>query len=169
MLAGCTSSNMNNVYLISLSYTDDTAPASHYDPEQVNPNISSTFASLVSTNPTPGPSWEIRVGYMGFCMPDSTGDWICSRHATSLAKTINETEPRIGDPLNLIWIAKNFQSQIVFVGLMYVAPPDPLTLSLADDASPGSQLYHLVSFLFCFCLPSPAGTKKTTHQAARGK
>jgi hypothetical protein len=59
---------------------------------------------------------------MGFCMPDSTGDWICSRHADSLARNLNSTHqlPGSGDPLNLIYIAKNFQSQTVFDGLMYV-------------------------------------------------
>jgi len=127
MVAGCTSSSMNNVYLLSLSYTNDTSPTSHYEPEQVNPIISSAFAGLSSTNTTSHPSLEIRVGYMGFCMPDSTGQWICSRDATSLAKTINDTESMIGDPLNLIWIAKNFQGQIVFAGLLYLSPPGPLT------------------------------------------
>jgi hypothetical protein len=111
---------MNNVYLLSLSYQPPTTPK--LDASQVNPSISTTFTNLVSTNSTPIPSLEVRVGYMGFCMPDSTGDWICSRHADSLAKTINSTHPMTGDPLNLIWIAKNFQSQIVFDGLMYVSP-----------------------------------------------
>jgi hypothetical protein len=113
---------MNNVYLLSLSYANDTSPTPHYYSDQVNPNISSTFASLVSTNTTPISPLEIRVGYMGFCMPDFTGNWICSRHASSLAKTINDTKPMIGDPFNLIWIANNFQSQIVFSGLMYITP-----------------------------------------------
>ncbi|PMD51401.1 uncharacterized protein K444DRAFT_601714 [Hyaloscypha bicolor E] len=117
LLAGCSSSNMNNVYLLSLSYA---STPSHQDAVQVNPSISTTFANLT----TPAPALEVRVGYMGFCMPDSTGDWICSRHAKSLAKTINNTHTSSsGDPLNLLWIANNFQSQIVFDGLIFSTVP----------------------------------------------
>jgi hypothetical protein len=109
---------MNNVYLLSLSYTNDTSPTSHYDSSQVNPNISSTFATLASSSSSSSSSLEIRVGYLGFCMPDSTGNWVCSRHASNLAKIINDSKPIMDDPLNLIWIANNFQSRIVFDGLM---------------------------------------------------
>lgn len=110
---------MNNVYLLSLSYA---STPSHQDAVQVNPSISTTFANLT----TPAPALQVRVGYMGFCMPDSTGDWICSRHAKSLAKTINNTHTSSsGDPLNLLWIANNFQSQIVFDGLMSDSPSHP--------------------------------------------
>ncbi|KAE9366833.1 hypothetical protein N431DRAFT_548554 [Stipitochalara longipes BDJ] len=120
ILAGCTSSSMSSIYLLSLSYNPSTT--SHPDSTQVNPSISSTFSNLVTTNST-APSLEVRVGYMGFCMPDSTGDWICSPRADSLAHLLNTTHPISGDPLNLIWVAKNFQKQIVFDGLMISTVP----------------------------------------------
>jgi Ca2+ regulator and membrane fusion protein Fig1 len=120
LLASCASSNMISIYLLSLSYTSPPQSTSAPDSSLVSPSLSNTFTSLVTN--TSAPALDIRVGYMGFCMPDSTGDWICSRHADSLARNINSTHqlPGSGDPLNLIYIAKNFQSQIVFDGLMYV-------------------------------------------------
>ncbi|PMD33870.1 hypothetical protein L207DRAFT_517892 [Hyaloscypha variabilis F] len=120
LLAGCTSTSVSTIYLLSLSYT--TPSTSHPNAAQVNPSISNTFSHLVSTNSTT-PSLEVRVGYMGFCMPNPDSGWICSRHASNLAHLLNTTQPVSSDPLNLLWIAQNFQSQIVFDGLMFSTVP----------------------------------------------
>lgn len=107
---------MSNVYLVSLFYANDTSPISQHNSNQVNPNAFYALTDLVGS---PNPSLEIRVGYMGICVSSLTEDWICSPHASTLARTINDTNPITGDPLNLIWIADNFRSQVVFSGLMY--------------------------------------------------
>lgn len=112
---------MSNVYLASFSYANDSSPTSHYDSDQVNPSIFSTFENLISANGTTISTLEIRVGYLGFCMPDFAGNWICSRDASSFVEIINSTESTSGDPLNILWIAKNFQTQIIFSGLLYVS------------------------------------------------
>lgn len=132
---------MNNVYLASFSYANDSSPTSRYDSDQVNPSIFSTFADLVSANVTHISTLEIRVGYLGFCMPDFAGNWICSRDPSSFVEIINSTKSTAGDPLNIIWIAKNFQSQIVFSGLMYLSRANQMHRS-RSDRSLGSHLFH---------------------------
>ena len=65
-----------------------------------------------------GDSLEVRVGYMGLCIKETSGLWVCSKSANALANTIRETKSTAGDPLNLIWLANNYKSQVFFSGLM---------------------------------------------------
>ena len=123
LLAGCSSSSLSNVYLLSLSYTKDSSSATNINPTQTNPNISTLFSSIVGTNNTV--SLQVRTGYMGFCMMGSSGVWLCDRHASTLANFINQTKSTESDPLNLIWISNNFQHQVIFDGLMCAEPPPP--------------------------------------------
>jgi hypothetical protein len=50
-------------------------------------------------------------------MTESSELWVCARSAERLVNTIKDG-PTNGDPLNLLWIANNFKSQLVFDGLM---------------------------------------------------
>ncbi|KAK2760348.1 hypothetical protein FQN54_002417 [Arachnomyces sp. PD_36] len=89
---------------------------------QLNPNISTAFTDLVNKTGTSS-SLEVRVGYLGMCMRESGEEWLCSRSAEDLANIIreNNTEEEAAghDPLNLIWMAKDFTSQSVFSGLIF--------------------------------------------------
>lgn len=61
---------------------------------------------------------------MAMCIKEATGIWVCSSSAETLANIVKSggggsgSAGQIGDPLNLIWIAKNFRDEIVFDGLM---------------------------------------------------
>jgi len=50
-------------------------------------------------------------------MKESSGLWVCAPSAETLANAVKDSRTD-GDPLNLIWIAKNFKSQLIFDGLM---------------------------------------------------
>lgn len=58
----------------------------------------------------------MRAGYRGLCIALSNGQWICSG-AAALATMVKESSAT-DDPLNLIFIARNFMEEIVFDGLM---------------------------------------------------
>lgn len=62
---------------------------------------------------------------MSLCISQSTGMWLCSSSATTLANILKSqatatslVEGDSGDPLNLIWIAGKFKDEIVFDGLV---------------------------------------------------
>jgi hypothetical protein len=124
LLAGCTSSGLSNVYLLSLSYQNASTPPTHIDTSQVNPDISRSFASLAGAGNNT--YLEVRAGYMGMCISQASGIWTCSSSADVLANIVkgaassggSTAEGKSVDPLNLIWIAKTFQQEIVFDGLM---------------------------------------------------
>ncbi|PQE11011.1 Membrane fusion mating FIG1 protein [Rutstroemia sp. NJR-2017a BVV2] len=116
LIAGCTSTTLSNVYLLSLSYADQPGTAPN-DSSQINPNVSTTFANLVSQNGfNASMSFKIRVGFLGFCLADSAGTWVCERSAKALANFIRASRAD-RDPLNVVWIAKEFQEQSLFSGL----------------------------------------------------
>lgn len=117
-MAGCTSENLNGIYLFSLAYTDAGASAHETGPAEVNANASRVIASLAGSDDA---RLEVRSGYFGMCLSTGTG-WSCSRSAARLASIIIEIEQSetgaLGDPLNLIYAAEKFKSEVVFVGLM---------------------------------------------------
>ncbi|TVY55454.1 hypothetical protein LCER1_G003618, partial [Lachnellula cervina] len=66
----------------------------------------------------------------GLCISQSTGIWLCSSSATTLANLLKSQtvgaslfEGSVGDPLNLIWIAGKFKEEIIFDGLVFTAVP----------------------------------------------
>jgi hypothetical protein len=104
---------MNGIYLFSLSYTDPSLPR---DPSsiEVNKNASSALSSLIEENVP----LQVRSGYLGMCITSGLG-WICSRSSLQLASILRQSEAGTqGDPLNLIYAAEKFRSEVVFVGLM---------------------------------------------------
>lgn len=127
ILAGCTSTSLTNVYLLSLSYLNAT-DHSKTDYAQVNANTSTLFRNL--TGASDGLRLEVRAGYMGLCISQVAGTWLCSSSTTSLANLL-KTQSNIlggggvgqGDPLNLIWIAGKFRDEIVFNGLIFTGVP----------------------------------------------
>jgi len=116
LIAGCTSTSLSNVYLLSLSYADQSGTP-HNDSSQINQNVSTTFSTLVSQGGiNVSTSFKVHVGFLGFCLADSSGTWVCERSAKSLANFIRGSRSDI-DPLNVVWIAKEFQEQSLFSGL----------------------------------------------------
>jgi hypothetical protein len=114
LVAGCTSENLNGIYLFSLTYTDGGASAHETASAEVNANASRVIASLAGKDA----QLEVRSGYFGMCLSTGTG-WICSRSSARLASIIEQPETgALGDPLNLIYAAEKFKSEVVFVGLM---------------------------------------------------
>ncbi|KAF7939001.1 uncharacterized protein EAE98_001337 [Botrytis deweyae] len=123
LMAGCTSAPLSNVYLLSLSYIDQLSP-SHNDSSKINQNVSTMFFDLVSRGGlNASTAVEVRVGFLGFCLRDPSGIWVCAKSATSLAKFVRESGSFDVDPLNVIWIAKEFQKQSLFSGLWISSIP----------------------------------------------
>jgi len=114
LLAGCTSTGLTNVYLLSLSYTAKHPVSLKSSSLQVNPGISQVFTGIVNATS----SLEIRAGFMGMCIRDSIESWSCSTDANTLAKSIILSKGAVGDPLNLVWIANTFKRQMVFNGML---------------------------------------------------
>ena len=110
VLSACTSSTTAALgfYLTDLSYQPVSHPTS---PEQVNPDLATTFAGLVN-----GSSLEVRAGYFGLCVRYAGEIWVCSSDSAGLARQFQPYQ----DPLNLIWVQANFREGIVFSGLMWV-------------------------------------------------
>lgn len=122
LIAGCTTTGLKDVYLLSLSYQ----PIASISPSasQLNPSLSTTFARLAGNTTT----LEVRAGYIGMCISATAGNWTCSRDADSLARTLNLTQSATSpDPLNILWIAKTFRDTIVFDGLMSASPSPRLS------------------------------------------
>jgi hypothetical protein len=100
---------MKDFYILSLSYTG-TAEIST-DTTITNANASSSVLSMAGG----GTAMQIRVGYFGYCLiTNSTTS--CSSDAASLTTSIRETGS--GDPLNLLYVAKQFHDNTIFSGLM---------------------------------------------------
>ncbi|KAL4894527.1 Ca2+ regulator and membrane fusion protein Fig1-domain-containing protein [Aspergillus ambiguus] len=120
LLAGCTSSNgLSNVYLVSLRYRNTSASA-EVDPEIVNPSIAEKIYGVM--RPLNDKIIEVRAGYMGLCLTRSDHSRLCSSSAAALASMARaDGNNGTADPLNLIWIAKNFKETIVFDGLIFIA------------------------------------------------
>ncbi|KAL2063544.1 hypothetical protein VTL71DRAFT_5349 [Oculimacula yallundae] len=117
VVAGCTTPSLANVYLLSLRYLNSsTSTTSSTHPEQLNPNISATFHNI-----SDHPSLEVRAGYLGLCVRQNSEKWHCSRSAPSLVEIVELSRGSKDDPLNLLWIASNFRSQVVFVGLIFIS------------------------------------------------
>ncbi|CAG9956055.1 unnamed protein product [Clonostachys rosea f. rosea IK726] len=113
LVAGCTSESLNGIFIFSLTYTNGEAQR-NLNPSQVNPNASYILSSLAG-NET---SLHIRAGYLGTCLTSGNG-WICSRSSEQLATVIIQS--KVADPLNLIFVAEKFRSEVVFVGLWFVS------------------------------------------------
>ncbi|EFW17412.1 conserved hypothetical protein [Coccidioides posadasii str. Silveira] len=125
LVAGCTSTDLSNVYLLSLSYnTVGNNGTSYLDPTQVNENMASTISHVVGTNAS-YPSLEVRTGYLGMCLKQATDLWICARSAEALASLVKSRAGNSShnDPLNLIWTAKTFKDKLVFNGFIFASIP----------------------------------------------
>ncbi|KAJ6783464.1 hypothetical protein PWT90_08177 [Aphanocladium album] len=88
-----------------------------------NGNMSSIFAELASSV-----RFEVRASHFGLCAksPALADRWICSRSATAIAAIIaeggNSSANWIGgDPLNLVYMASKFRTDVVFVGLQFIS------------------------------------------------
>ncbi|OBT99854.1 hypothetical protein VE01_02242 [Pseudogymnoascus verrucosus] len=116
LVAGCTTTGLKDVYLLSLSY--QPAPPSSPPASQLSPSLSTTFANLAGNSTT----LQVRAGYIGMCISAAPGNWTCSRDADALARALNGTRSGSSpDPLNILWIAKTFRDTIVFDGLIFAS------------------------------------------------
>lgn len=125
LLAGCTTSdNLGNVYLLSLRYTNNSEAATK--PAQVSTMIQSAVYNI--SQASSGSTFEVRAGYMGLCISQGDEGRVCSSSAKILANIVkaekttsitgNLTTEATPDPLNLIMIAEEFRTKIVFDGLL---------------------------------------------------
>lgn len=107
VLAGCSSySTMTGIYVISFAYSNSTTiPVEG----QANMNLSSLL------NSTKGDaSLEVRVGYFGLCANEGGAFWFCSADSNAMVTQFGSDS----DPLNIIWLAKQFQSSVIFSGFL---------------------------------------------------
>ncbi|KAL2064924.1 hypothetical protein VTL71DRAFT_4064 [Oculimacula yallundae] len=123
MIAGCTTSgNLQNVYILSLSYVATTDISTSPSPLQLNPNITTAFSQFVSTHRP----MKVRVSYFGMCISQESSQWMCAGNAgtlSSMIKLYGNSKSGEQDPLNLIWIAGKFKDEMLFSGLLLTAVP----------------------------------------------
>ncbi|KAJ5152924.1 uncharacterized protein N7482_009402 [Penicillium canariense] len=120
LIAGCSSGNLSNVFLLSLRYKD-TSSLALSDPTIVNTGIAHAVQNVTQSGDEP--ILEVRAGYMGLCIMLNDGEWICSTSATSLTNIVKLSSSSTNgtrDPLNLIYIANSFKDDIVFDGLLFI-------------------------------------------------
>jgi hypothetical protein len=124
MLAGCTSAGLSHVYVLSLRYAP-TSRQPTIDPAQINPNISRAFAeTLKELRAQP---LEMKVSYMGFCISNIDSFTLCSSNAAALAAVVRlsgtqsnaKNGSSIGDPVNVLWIAKTSVKDTLLVEPLY--------------------------------------------------
>jgi hypothetical protein len=79
---------------------------------QLNPALLPKLANITSQA-----NLEVRVSYFGVCVREAGKSWSCSSNPSVIASGIDSR----ADPLNLIWIAGRFRSQIVTSIPLYVS------------------------------------------------
>ncbi|OJD27329.1 hypothetical protein ACJ73_01281 [Blastomyces percursus] len=121
LVAGCSNSALANVYLMSLSYAADitSSPLQGDDPAKLNPDMPGVFANLTSRVRNNATSFEIRTGYLGHCMKQNSGLWVCARNIEPLANVIRDQKASNIDPLNLVYMSKTFKDRMIFSGLIF--------------------------------------------------
>jgi Ca2+ regulator and membrane fusion protein Fig1 len=94
-----------------------------YDPGSRSPenttSLSNEALAALLRNISADASLEVRSGFFKICVLSRTParkNWDCSSNSTELSAKYGVAE----DPLNLISLSANFQTHIVFYGLMYV-------------------------------------------------
>ncbi|EEH37966.2 hypothetical protein PAAG_00887 [Paracoccidioides lutzii Pb01] len=139
LVAGCSNSALANVYLISLSYTGNitSSPLQNANPARLNPSMPAILANLSSGINRNATSLEIRTGYLGHCMKQNSGLWICARNAEALANAIRDQKASDADPLNLLYMSKAFKDQMVFSGLIFASIPFVFICFLLLSTFPG--------------------------------
>lgn len=95
-----------SIYLMSIWYESGD--------RVFNPALSDPEAIRKLQNIAGTAQLEARVGYFGVCVNADGGSWLCSANASSLATQIGAED----DPLNIIWVADTFRSNIVFPYLL---------------------------------------------------
>ncbi|EGE77141.2 hypothetical protein, variant [Blastomyces dermatitidis ER-3] len=125
LVAGCSNSTLANVYLISLSYAANitSSPLQNDHPMKLNPDMPGVFANLTTGVRNNATSFEIRTGYLGHCMKQNSGLWICARDIEPLANVIRDQKASNIDPLNLVYMSKTFKDQVIFSGLIFASIP----------------------------------------------
>ncbi|KAK8004981.1 hypothetical protein PG990_011018 [Apiospora arundinis] len=116
LLAGCTTSNgLRNVYLLSLSYSNQPL-GEVAGPLVSDPQAIKLLADHVQGSS--GPIREIRVGYFSLCAVSSSGIWLCSDSTEGLVAQVRASGN--SDPLNLLGLAHSVRTDIVFCPLLTV-------------------------------------------------
>nr|POE51864.1 hypothetical protein CFP56_26071 [Quercus suber] len=94
---------INNIYLLSVRYSDQTTSSSP---------SSSLFHQAAS-----GGKVTVRAGYFGLCAQSGDqGSWICAAGASGLSLIL--VDGGRNDPLNALGLAERFKSDVVFPGLL---------------------------------------------------
>ncbi|KAJ5088597.1 Ca2+ regulator and membrane fusion protein Fig1-domain-containing protein [Penicillium angulare] len=137
LIAGCSSSNLRNVYLLSLQYKD-TSSMVLSDQSIVSTEIVHAVQNITQSGDEP--TFEVRAGYTGLCAMLNGGEWVCSTSAKGLADIIRPSSSSANgthDPLNLIYIANGFKEDIVFDGLLFVVIATAIIASVMLSTFPG--------------------------------
>ncbi|KAE8149903.1 Ca2+ regulator and membrane fusion protein Fig1-domain-containing protein [Aspergillus avenaceus] len=122
LVSGCSSTEMSNIYLISMEYNNITNPV-RGEPVVINHAIAEHIYNISENRHET--IRGVLTGYRGFCVIQRDGAHVCSTRAATLAKTINGRNSRLRnttvDPLNLIWMSQNFQDKMAFDGFVFMS------------------------------------------------
>lgn len=88
---------MTGIYVVSFAYANTTT----IPPDgQANTNLSSLLDSTKGDA-----SLEVRVGCFGLCANEGGAFWFCSADSKAMVNQFGSDS----DPLNIIWLARQFQ------------------------------------------------------------
>lgn len=97
---------MTGIYILSLAYGNSTT---FTVAGLANTNLSSILNSTKGSA-----SLEVRVGYFGMCANENGAFWLCSSESKAMLAEFGTDS----DPLNIIWLAQQFQSSVLFSGFL---------------------------------------------------
>lgn len=96
---------MTNISVLEFAYSNGTVPASN---TQANANVSVALQAIKGASRI-----YVRAGYFGYCVRTAGVSWLCSSNGAALLEQFGPAQ----DPLNIIWMATRFQSDVLFTGL----------------------------------------------------
>ena len=108
---------MPDIYLISLSYQNSSTTTENSNSTGLaNPNLLSQLQKAAA-----GASLEVRAGFFAVCVRGYTltrtleenQQWTCGK-----VESLNHFLTADSDPLNLVYYASKFSSNVVFYGLL---------------------------------------------------
>lgn len=112
ILAGCSTTGLNDVYIVSLSYKQPTVTPEHG--LQLNSDTGPLIINQV--NQSNNTIKRVNVGYFAFCVLPDTETWICDDDLTNVADILRRSSS--SDPLNTLWLANSLRQSVFFPGLI---------------------------------------------------
>ncbi|KAH8176397.1 ca2+ regulator and membrane fusion protein fig1 domain-containing protein [Sarocladium implicatum] len=134
LACGCLTESLKGTYVFALRYAEEGhVKESDRDDETV-------AEALNISNVADNRLHEIRVGYLGICAR-TVEAWICHRSSSHVSSALRDQ--RVGDPLNLLWVAHTFQSEAISPILIFLTLSSAFICTVCSVGSHVHRKFHL--------------------------